>query len=403
LAFFGLGAAVWQSIKANEATDKFKIASEKEELAKKAALDSAAVAQQQRQLATDKVFETLQATKSTAEALRKLEITADQAVAIVLPDIDRNIYRLEYDSTYRKCRTAINLNARRQEVEKRVWEIAYFYTEADSSEAAIAFLNLLKPNGLSITAPSIQAQVRTYLAKMIPTDYRDSLEARYYPRAILVAGGSFLGEDSVQAHVDRFYMSEKEVTYWQYNLFARAKKHHIEPPSWEYAGDNPATYVKWYDAAFYLNWLSDRRGKTHVYTLTPTDEDNFTVEIDSKANGYRLPTEAEWEFAARGGNKWQGFDYSGSKDLSEVGWYSDNSNSRTHPVGQKKANELGMYDMSGNVWEWCQDLYELGGSYRVLRGGSWYYTAEFCRSAFRLSSFPVRRSNHIGFRLVFVP
>lgn len=405
---------------ANNATAS---AVEASQLAKKAtqnALDSAVVAQQQRQFANQKVLETLQANENTAEALSKLEITADQALSIVLPDIDRNIYRLEYDLTYPKCRTAINLKARRREVEKRIWEMAYFYTEADSAAAAIAFLNLLEPAAIATNSPNIQAKLRNYLAKAIPADFMDSLHTRYYPRTILVAGGSFLREDSAQIQVNSFRMGQTEITYWQYNLFARNQKHHIEPPSWEYAGDNPAVYVNWYDAVSYLNWLSIRHGKKRVYELTnprpgPYNTD-YDVEIDPAANGYRLPTEAEWEFAARGGNRSQEFEYSGSNELREMGWYRHNSDSRTHPVAQKKANELDLYDMSGNAWEWCQDWYAdydsrqtdnprepAVGSFRVLRGGSWDNYPEDCRVSYRRSNDPDYRSSNIGFRLVLVP
>jgi len=381
---------------------------------------NATEAARQTKFANDKVLETLNANKNTAEALRKLEITADQASAIVLPDIDRNIYRLEYDVTYPKCQTALNLKARRREVEKRVWEMAYFYTESDSAAAAIAFLNLLKPSGLNAGTADVQAKLRAYLAATVPENYLDSLKERYYPKLVLVEGGSFLREDSAQVQVDRFYMGETEITYWQFNLFARAKKHHIEPPSWEFAGDNPAVYINWYDAASYLNWLSEQRGKKHVYEMTNPGKStwgtDYDVEIDATANGYRLPTQAEWEFAARGGKDSRGYEYSGDSVLENVGWYDDNSNRRTHVVRQKKANELGLYDMSGNAWEWCQDWYEdydagqkdnpsgpKNGSYRVFRGGGWYSNAEYCRSANRSYDIPDYRNYYLGFRLVFVP
>ncbi len=406
LAIIGLGAAVWKSVEADDARKKALDASEKAEMAKKEALDSAAVAKEQRQIANDNVLRTLLANKNTDEALRKLEITADQALTIVLPDIDRNIYKLEYDATYPKCRTALNLKARRREVEKRVWEMAYFYTEADSAEAAIAFLNLLKPSGFTATTPNIQARLRSHLRKTVPARFIDSLEARYYPRSILVEGGTLLGEDSVQIKVDRFKMSEKEITYWQYAVFSHAKNYHINPPSWEYAGDNPAVFVNWYDAAFYLNWLSDLYGKDKVYTLNnPTASPrgiDYDVSIDSAAKGYRLPTETEWEFAARGGNKSQGFKFSGSDELADVGWFNDNANSRTHSVGQKKKNELGFFDMSGNVWEWCQDWFQ-EGSTRIAHGGSWTAPPEGCQVTFRAKVNPNRRTVSFGFRLVFVP
>ncbi|MCY7329891.1 MAG: SUMF1/EgtB/PvdO family nonheme iron enzyme, partial [Saprospiraceae bacterium] len=290
-AFFKQREAKAATAVAEAATAVAIVSKEEAQISKQAALDSAAVAQQQRQIANDQVLATLLANKNTAEALRKLEITADQAVTIVLPDIDHNIYRLEYDVTYPKCQTALNLKARRREVEKRVWEMAYFYTEADSAVAAVAFLNLLKPTGLSAGTAGVQAKLRAYLAATVPANYLDSLKERYYPKLVLVEGGSFLREDSAQVQVDHFYMGETEITYWQFNVFARAKKHHIEPPSWEFAGDNPAVYINWYDAAFYLNWLSDQRGKKHVYVMTNREKGTWgtdsDVEIDATANGYR--------------------------------------------------------------------------------------------------------------------
>ena len=128
---------------------------------------------------------------------------------------------------------------------------------------------------------------------------------------------------------------------------------------------------------------------------------------------FRLPTEAEWEYSARGGNRSKGYKYAGSDNLDEVGWYRDNSGRHKHPVGEKKPNELGLYDMTGNVWEWCQDWYgkysseaqtnptgpQFGGS-RVLRGGSRWIRAGYCRVSYRSSDDLGVRSDNDGLRLV---
>ncbi|MFN2189070.1 MAG: formylglycine-generating enzyme family protein, partial [Candidatus Promineifilaceae bacterium] len=114
----------------------------------------------------------------------------------------------------------------------------------------------------------------------------------------------------------------------------------------------PASGVDWYDAAAYCNWLSEKAGLIPCYS-----GGGKVTKCDFQAGGYRLPTEAEWEFAARGGTKSQGYLYSGSDDADEVGWHVGNSDGYTHPVGQKQPNELGIYDMSGNRWEWCWDWF----------------------------------------------
>ena len=127
---------------------------------------------------------------------------------------------------------------------------------------------------------------------------------------------------------------------------------------------------------------------------------------------FRLPTEAEWEFACRGGNNSRGYKYSGSNDIDNVAWYWDNSGGKTHPVGTKAPNELGIYDMSGNVWEWCSDWYAdytsysqtdptgpQSGSIRVGRGGSWRGIAWRCRSSSRGGNDPAGRDDYLGLRL----
>lgn len=144
-----------------------------------------------------------------------------------------------------------------------------------------------------------------------------------------------------------------------------------------FIGDyNPVEQVSWYDCQEFVERLSRLTGRN-----------------------FRLPTEREWEYAARGGNKSRGYEYSGSNDLYRVAWYEENSGNQTHPVAQKLDNELGIYDMSGNVWEWCSDLYDSSGSNRVYRGGSWGNAAASCRVACRGCNAPGFRIYYLGLRL----
>ena len=178
--------------------------------------------------------------------------------------------------------------------------------------------------------------------------------------------------------------------------------------------NNPVNYVNWYDAIVYCNKLSIKEGLTPCYTISgSTDPDNWgsvptsrgskwdAATCDFTANGYRLPTEAEWEWLARGG---ENYTYAGSDTVDDVAWYAvttgSTGSSRTgsRDVKTKAANGYGLYDMSGNVWEWCWDWYE--GYNRVRRGGAWYNGAFRCEVAYRYSYDPSERYNDVGFRLV---
>ena len=183
-------------------------------------------------------------------------------------------------------------------------------------------------------------------------------------------------------------------------------------PAWEMRGEgdnHPMYYVSWFEAVEFANAKSRRAGLTPSYTISGN-----TVTWNRAANGYRLPTEAEWEFAARGGIVCRDdFTYSGSNAAGEVAWYFGNSRRRPQDVGTRQPNALGLYDMSGNVWEWVWDWY---GAYpdgaqtdpegaqtgfnRVARGGSWESSASNARSVNRLNVNPTVRTFIIGFRLV---
>ncbi len=179
-------------------------------------------------------------------------------------------------------------------------------------------------------------------------------------------------------------------------------------------GETEVTQELW-EAVMGTNPSCFKGNKKPVECVSWDDCQMFISKLNKLTGcNFRLPTEAEWEFAARGGVSGKGLNYSGSKVVGSVAWYSSNSNSTTHDVATKAANELGVYDMSGNVWEWCQDWYDTeyysssvvnsptgpsSGAYRVFRGGSWCLAASLCRSSFRSFNLPSSRFNYLGFRL----
>ena len=193
-------------------------------------------------------------------------------------------------------------------------------------------------------------------------------------------------------------------------------------PSTFTGANRPVECVSWFDVVDFCNKLSELEGLEPAYTINGRD-----VTCNWSAKGYRLPTEAEWEYSARGG---QYHKYAGSDNVDEVAWYDDNSRSETHPVGQKKPNGFGLYDMSGNVLEWVWDWYGAystetstsvsvdflkstennldsvenptgnpTGSYRVVRGGGWIYYPSYARSSYRETFGPPGQLNNLGFRI----
>ena len=253
-----------------------------------------------------------------------------------------------------------------------------------------------------------------YASQPAPAANQDFTETAWdiNMKMIWVEGGDFLmGCTSEQSDcysdeqnvrrvtVDGFYIGMLEVTQSQWEKVVgtsiyqqKSKAGGSSTPG--VGPDYPMYYVSWDEAMEFCRLLSNKTGRT-----------------------YTLPTEAQWEYAARGGNKNEGAKYAGSNMIDAVAWYKDNSGSSTHIVGSKRANALGIYDMSGNVSEWCKDWYAdsyvsydtnnpvgpSSGSSRVYRGGKWSSSAMYCRVAIRFGDSPGRRDNYIGFRVVLLP
>ena len=255
-----------------------------------------------------------------------------------------------------------------------------------------------------------------------PREMRNSLGMEF----VLIEPGTFemgspVGEDGRRGNEtlhrvtisEPFYLGKYEVTRGEFGRFVAATGYETRDVCWIYESGkweeqsgwnwrapgyrqserDPVVCVSWVDAQAYARWVSEETGEA-----------------------YRLPTEAEWEYAARGGRASRGYRYAGSHGLSRVGWYWDNSDQRSHPVGQKQPNELGLYDMSGNVWEWVADWYSSysrgpvtdprgpsTGTHRVIRGGGWLNPARSCRAARRSNELPGSRSYVTGFRLARTP
>ena len=179
----------------------------------------------------------------------------------------------------------------------------------------------------------------------------------------------------------------------------RIGKYEVTQDLWEAVmGNNPSSF---------------KGSRRPVEKVSWDDCQTFISKLNSlTGQNFKLPTEAQWEFAARGGNSSSGYKYSGSNSVGNVAWYEGNSGGETHDVGTKSPNELGLYDMSGNVWEWCSDRYgdygsgsvynpsgPSGGSFRVNRGGSRILNARYCRVSDRNYFAPGYRVNYLGFRL----
>lgn len=214
---------------------------------------------------------------------------------------------------------------------------------------------------------------------------------------VLVDGGTFMmGATSEQG---------KDASYDE-------KPAHQVTLSAYHIGETEVTQELW-EAVMGSNPSNFKGANRPVETVSWDDCQTFISKLNAlTGKNFRLPTEAEWEFAARGGNKSNRFKYSGKNTLGNVAWFRDNSAKETHPVMTKSANELGLFDMSGNVWEWCQDWYgdyesssqtnptgPSTGSYRVSRGGGWLNFARRCRVLFRAYGVPDSKGFNLGLRL----
>ena len=318
---------------------------------------------------------------------KEAETAADLAARKLLRTIARSTSSQKRDDIIREVRVKCSKSpANIQQAKKLLGKYEKEYGETETGKKWIALVRAAIPvpkPGKNWTVPN--------------------LDMGFVP----VASGSFkMGANEMSVslrpvHAVRisrnFWIGKYEVTQAEYKQLTGKNPSEFKAPG------NPVESVSWYNAMAFCAKLTDR--ERHAVRLPAGYE-------------YRLPTEAEWEYAARGGANNQDYTYSGSYAPEEVAWFDANSEKKTHPVGGKRANKFGVYDMSGNVWEWCLGWYDevyygkspredprgpSSGSRRVFRGGSWGYSGSHCRVAVRNCRTPSDVLNNVGFRVVLAP
>jgi formylglycine-generating enzyme required for sulfatase activity len=391
------------------------------------------------------------------------------------------IYTLDHSEALEKMQAAVDVEVdtalKQQQLTMPVCELLYFFAEGgrrpELARKAAELLLRLQPD--AEYAPALRqclekawdsrSQFAPLLAQL---PFFLEFQQRYYPELVTVPLGAdwvfkmgsipseWQRRSDEQLHevkLSAYQIAATPTTFYQYALYSESASRGLtnRTPPWGRFGDHPVVNVDWYEAAEYANWLNAQQGLPPVYQIKKevNSDPNNQVELDLRkwkvdwnrqAKGYRLPTEAEWELAARAGVGAKRTVFAGSDTLDEVAWYWENSgdkplsgnwdlnrilenDGRTHPVKAKKDNGIGVFDMSGNVWEWCWDWYNSdyydeckkqglvqnppgpGSSSdgRVVRGGSWGDSQGYCRVADHGFNNPDNIGNVNGFRLVFVP
>ncbi len=380
------------------------------------------------------------ALESVSRAYSTGALSRERMTDLYVGMADTSILNMQYDTTKIIVGESLKRGAHSAQVGKLYLDLSYWYCEVGKLDRSLALLDrayMLSGRELSVSGVSDTVSLHRLMFELSGDRYNE-LRNRYYPVMKKVPGGSFdMGSSELDTFsydnerpvhrvtLSSFRMSATEVTVFQYSLYCSLTNRDIrENIVWPNSGDHPVVNVSWYDAVSYSNWLSERMGRVKQYS------GEETIVVNPGSNGYRLPTESEWEYAAGNGSRHTLYSWGNGKPSGSRGGNVADETAReknpdwpvfegyrdgyvyTAPVGRFEPNDFGLYDMSGNVWEWCWDWYdyyddeastnpqgaEKGGN-RVDRGGSGRNEPQYCRAAYRDSGGPTYRDGNLGFRL----
>lgn len=389
----------------------------------------------------------------------------ERAVNFLLKETEKNIYELEHETAWEKLQVADSLGLNNQaEVEtvfRQIMEIAFFQNEVgdlqNAREKALFAADLKRMDSYLVQQAEDQDNFRDALQKL-DQDWVDSLKRRtgVFPSRMvplekgtvwdstwhIQAGQQGTGQNDAWHKLDAFEIAPTEVSVWQYAIYCMESKEcaiDTTAPGWGLQQDNPVVNVSWYDAARFANWMSLKHNKEPVYIFEDMDRgipgqvSNKIIDIRPDIPGaFRLPTSAEWAYAAKYGEGDTSIFFPRHTlpfieqvrftkgILSSHGWYDSDTISRAMPIGLKQPTKAGIYDMGGNVWEWCEDDVkgiEIRQTYRlapcavedfspntsnakIIRGGSFSYIDQITRTGHWQAFFPFFRVDAVGFRLV---